>query len=104
MDVQRRTLLLSGIAADALGSAGLLGAGISLAPSARFAQGFRRIEGKIQINGLLVQVGTPVQAGDVLTAGPDGLATLVIGNDASSLARRPRHAFPALPLGYASSR
>jgi hypothetical protein len=99
MDIDRRTLLLNGIAAGALGSAGLLGAGVTVARSARFAQGFRRVEGRIQINGLPVQVGTPVRAGDVVTTGPDGLATLVIGDDAFLIGENAETRFPGVTAG-----
>ena len=99
MDIERRALVLRGIAAGALGSAGLLGTGFSLAQTARFAQGFRHVEGKIQVNGLPVQVGMPVQVGDVVTTGPDGLGTLVIGDDAFLIRENAETRFPGVSAG-----
>ena len=99
MDEDRRALLLRGIAAGALASAGLLGAGVSVAQTARFAQGFRRVEGKIQVNGLPVQVGTRVRAGGVVTTGADGLGTLVIGDDAFLIRENAETRFPGVAAG-----
>ena len=91
--------MVGGIAAGALGSAGLLGAGISRAQTAKFRQGFRRVEGKIQVNGLPVQEGTPVNSGDVVTTGAGALGVLVIDDDAFLIRENAVARFPGASAG-----
>ena len=93
MNIERRTLLLGGIAA------GMLGVRVSLAQTARFPQGFRRVEGKIQVNGLPVQEGTRVNPGDVVTTGGDAVGVLVIDDDAFLIRENAEAHFPGVSAG-----
>jgi len=43
-----------------------------------YPQGVRKVMGDVKINGIAAQIGTPVQAGDLVATGPDSMAIFVI--------------------------
>ncbi len=43
-----------------------------------YPQGIQKITGEVKINGVAVQVGTPVQEGDMVATGPDSMAIFVM--------------------------
>ena len=44
-----------------------------------YPSGIQKVEGDVKINDKPAKVGSPVQAGDVITTGEDGFAIFVVG-------------------------
>ena len=88
--------MLGGIATGALGSAGLLGAGASLAQTVGYPQGFHRIEGPVSVNGLPADFTTIPGRGDRVTTGPGGFAVFAIDEDAFLVRENADALFPEL--------
>ena len=79
-EIQRRRLLLAMMGTGLTASTRLhQAAAQNLLPQ---AQGMRRLEGDVRINGAGATLGAPVQPGDVITTGSNAYAMFVVGRDA----------------------
>jgi hypothetical protein len=79
----RRETLRKMAVTGALGASGILGlVRDALADSKQVAQGIRHVKGPVTIDGQIAVVGQPIRSGQIISTGPGGETSFVVGADA----------------------
>ncbi len=62
-----------------------------------YAQAMRKVTGDVRLNALPVEVGTPVNYGDVVSTGPSSRAIFILGASVFLIREKTRIELPAKP-------